>query len=64
MPKRYFDWRAWSKKPEVDLPLQPTPDEAKVISAWEMTPAAWFALTNVQRAYARYNYTKAPRYVG
>jgi hypothetical protein len=60
VPRRYVDWRQWAK-PSAPLP-ELTPQEARVISAWELTLAAWNQLTDAERAEKRFNYTKAPRY--
>jgi hypothetical protein len=62
VPRRYADWRQWFKPTAAKLP-ELTPQEAKVISAWDLTLDAWNALSDVQRAKMRFNYMKAPRYV-
>jgi len=37
--------------------------DALVASAWGLTEAEWFALTDQKRTVYRATYTKAPRYV-
>jgi hypothetical protein len=45
-------------KPVTQLPVR----DAMIASAWGHTEASWLALTEQERAKARFDHTKAPRF--